>query len=149
MRIDCLKGMVCGPHPYLVRVRSANLAMGPYDSPVTRNSAARISHPAGESAWATLVRTPSCHGGRGLDDKSASERVDDLDDGTETRVAFFVEALVEAFAADSGFLGDLAHAARLGYVANGGLQKRRVAGFRGDPRDGAQDEVGAAFLALA
>lgn len=51
----------------------------------------------------------SCHGGRGLDDKSASERVDDLDDGTETWVAFFVEAFVETFATDSSFLGDLAH----------------------------------------
>ena len=73
----------------------------------------------------------SCRGGHGFDDKSASKCIDDLDDGAETWVAFFVEAFVEAFAADSGFLGDLAHATRLGYVADGGLQKRRVAGFRG------------------
>ena len=68
--------------------------------------------------------------GCGFYDESASECVDDLDDGAEARVAFPVEAFVEAFASDAGLLGDLSHAARLGYVSYGCLHKRWIAGFR-------------------
>lgn len=55
----------------------------------------------------------------------------------------FVEAFIEALAADPGFLGDLVYAARFGYVANGSLQRLRVTGFRSGV-----EICGGIFLAL-
>ena len=42
---------------------------------------------------------PSSGGGRGFDDETAPERVDDPDDGAEARITFPVEAFIKAFAA--------------------------------------------------
>ena len=62
----------------------------------------------------------ACRSG-GLDSGSSAKRMDDLEDSREAGIAVLAEALVQAFTADAGLLGDLARAAGLGDIANGGL----------------------------